>query len=359
MQASQARWAVVAFCMLGSLGCQGTKSWWPGQKPLAYSQSSPNPPAVQQAQQGHQTQPYSQAPAYTDQASYGQTQGAAVAPAGYPTNGYPIGNANAQDPYGMAGQAGAGAYPGYPQGQQQLQGAYPEQYSNTANPYAQPGAGMGGYADSQANYAGNAGYQQTGANSVPGAGGYSARTADARAGGYSTNSPYDATGGAGAADPGQYNGAAGAGGPPVAGDPYQPGQTGYQPGQTGYNPQGVAPYQPPAPYHSDPNATGAGDAPYRPGSTKDYAPSGAAATGDYGQPPAGAAPAGYGNTSAYPTGPAAGGYGSASPYPSTSAGTGSYGAPPAYPSTAAPAVDRYGRPIQQASGGYSDPTLQR
>jgi serine/threonine-protein kinase len=339
--------------MLGSLGCQSTKpSWWPGQK-LAYSQSSPNPPQIQQ-QQAQQAQPYQPAPSYMDQTGYGQPQGTAAPPAGYPSNGYPIGHANAQDPYGTAGQTASGAN-AYPQGQPQGIGAYPEQYSGAANPYAQPGASTGGYPDAQTGYAAaNPAYQQGGGNpygATGATGGYNpTRTADARtAGGYSTNSPYDGGGygGAGAADQGQYNSAGAAGGPPIANDPYQPGHTGYQPGQTGYNPAGTAPYQSPAaPYRSDPNAAGAGEAPYRPGSTKDFAPgaAGAATTGDYGQPPAAGAPAGYGNGSAYPATSAPGGYGGSSAYPNT---------------PAAPAVDRYGRPIQQASGNTYDPTLQR
>lgn len=343
MQASLARWAVVTFCTLGTVGCQSTKpGWWPGQKPLAYSQSSTTPPNVQQPQQYAQQQ--QQATGYTDPNSYNQAAGATAQ--GYPTGGYPIGsNAPAHDPYGAAAQqtaAGANAYSqGYGQTQQAAGGAYPEQYHNATNPYAQQGAGLGGYPDAQGatGYPSAQGYQQGGANPYGAAqGGYSGvRTADARttaAPGYNTGSPYDTTNyGAGAAqDPNQYNQPGVSGQPTGAPTDQQYQSAGsWQPGNTGYNPPNTTPYQMPnGQYPSDPSGAGQGDTPYRPGSTKDFGPTGATTptTGGYTSPTTGAAGAGYAAQGAYPgTAPAA-------------------------------AVDRYGRPIQDSAMGY-DATMQR
>jgi hypothetical protein len=347
MQASLARWAVVTSCLLGSLGCQSAKpSWWPGQKPVYSSSSSTPPPAVQQQQQQQYAQ-QQQAPGY-DPASYAQN-GAGAATGGYPPNAYQIGNNNPQDPYGMSGMQGAAAgnayNHGYSQTQQPNVGAYPEQYANGANPYAQSGGSMGGLADQQGatGYQQAQGYQQPAANpygSTGAAAGYNMRTADARtagAPGYQTGGAYDTTnyGGAPATDPGQYNPTAASGQTPaMPSEQSYPANNNWQPGNTGYNPPGTTPYQVPGgAYGNDPNAAGQTDPGYRPGSTKDYAPSGtgAATTGGYGQP----------TTSA---GAAAGVYNS---------GAGYSNAP------ASPNVDRYGRPIQQATNGYGDPTLQR
>lgn len=347
MQASLARWAVVTFCLLGSIGCQSAKpSWWPGQKPV-YSSSSSNPPPVAQQQQQQYSQ-QQQAPAY-DPATYSQS-GAGAATGGYPANAYPIGNSNPQDPYGVSGMQGApaaNAYnPGYSQTQQPSVGAYPEQYATGANPYAQSGASMGGFADQQSatGYQQPQGYQQPATNPYGAAGaatGSNVRTADARtagAPGYQTGSAYDTTnyGGTPATDPAQYNpGATGGQSPAMPNEQPYPPNSNWQPGNTGYNPPGTTPYQVPgSAYGSDPNGAGQADPGYRPGNTKDFAPgsTGAATTGGYAQPPtsAGAAAGAYNSTAGYSNAPAS------------------------------PNVDRYGRPIQQATNnGYGDPALQR
>ena len=367
MQASLARWAVVTFCTLGSLGCQSSKpGWWPGQKTIPYSQSSSAPPAAVQQQQ--QQQYPTPANGYIDQANAGQ---GGAANAYQQAGGYPIGNnpqagygaaANDPNPYGQAQQ------------QQPMAGAYPENYPNTANPYAQPTA-MGGYADPQAGYPGSQGYGQAGGNpygSTGAAPGYDpVRTADARqaaGGGYGTNSPYDPNtygGGGGYPPQDQYNPqtpAAPVGGYPQTQSPteqaypntggYQPGGagTGYQPGATGYNPPGTTQYQSPTGPYADQTAaaqTAAAqtDPHYRPGSTSDYSPTAGAAGSA-----ASTAATGYGQP-ATTTAAAPGGYGNTARYPST---TGTGAAP------ASPTVDRYGRPIQEAAGGYgTDGTMQR
>src|SRR5487761_444334 len=133
MQASLPRWAAVTFCLLGSVGCQGTKpGWWPGHKGPVYSQSSTTPPAAvtQQYQQPGQGQQYpQQAPTYMDQA--GQAAGSQGTATSYQSGagGYPIGSANPQDPYGMAGtQPAPGANPyeqGYGQQQHRWSGPTP------------------------------------------------------------------------------------------------------------------------------------------------------------------------------------------------------------------------------------------
>lgn len=353
MQASLARWAVVTLSTLGAIGCQGAKpGWWPGHKGPVYSNSSTTPPA------GLPQQPYSQqqgqqqpqlAPAYMDQAAYGQP-GAQGAQNGYSTaGGYPIGNANPQDQYaGAAGGANAASPYDQAYSQQQPNGAYPENYQTGAAP-------AGGYAGQPAGYSQAQPYAQPGGNPYAGAnpaGGYEQpRTADARyqagaPGGYGTNSPYDTNaynGGYSGQDPNIQPGAA-AGGyqqTPAQADQqqqYQPGNTGYQPGNTGYAPPGVAPYQSPGGnYSTDPNATSQADPHYRPGSTGDYAPatSPAAATASNGFAPA----AGTGSAPA-----------SAARYPQAGAG-------PAADASAQQQVDRYGRPIQEATGPYG--TMQR
>lgn len=361
MQASLTRWVVVTFCTLGSLGCASNKpGWWPGQKTIPYSQSSTTPPAA--AQQQPQQQYPTPANGYIDQANAGG-QTAIANNYQQAAGGYPIGS-NPQDPYGAAAN-GANPYDqAYAhQQQQQMAGAYPENYPNTANPYAQPGAG--GYVDPQAagGYPGGQGYGQQGANPYGSAGaapGYDpVRTADARQapGGYGTNSPYDASTYGGYQQQDQYNSqtpAAPAGGYPQTQSPtdqsypntggYQSGgaSNGYQQGAAGYNPPGTTQYQPPTGPYADQTSTAQVDAPYRPGSTKDYAAptAGAASTAGtgYGQPAAttAAAPGGYGNPSRYPS------------------ATGAGAAP------ASPQLDRYGRPIQEAAGGYgTDGTMQR
>lgn len=367
MQASLTRWAVVTFCTLGAVGCQGTKpGWWPGQKGPVYSNASSTPPAGVPQQAPPQQQ------GYMDQANnYGQTGGAPAYQPG--AGGYPIGNANPQDPYGMAGAAatpGSNPYDqAYAQQQQQATGAYPEQYPGGAASYGQPGAQQGGYADPQGagGYGQGQGYQ-AGANPYGGAAanpGYDpVRAADARyqagapaggQGGYGTNSPYDAGGAGGypAQDP--YNQAAPAGGyqqgAAPAEQPYQPGNTGYQPGNTGYAPAGTTPYQAPAGAYNG-STSGAGqvaDAPYRPGSTSDYLPtgSGAANTAAAGYSPAATAT----SAPAAATAPAGYGAGATARYPSTAGAGGS---------AASPQLDRYGRPIPESAGGYgNDANLQR
>lgn len=347
MQASLARWAVVTFCMLGSLGCQGTKpGWWPGKKSIPYSQSSSTPPAAVQQQQYP-----TPAAGYMDQAGNQQTS----------QNGYPIGN-NQQNAYGAVAANGANPYdPAYAQQQQQAGGAYPDQYPNTGNPYAQSGAAGNGYGDPQS------GYSQAAQNPYGAAGaggGYDpVRTADARqapgaaggAPGYGTNSQYDPNNNGGYPPQDQYNPAAPAGGYPQGTsqpDPsypqgnsgYQPGNTGYQPGNTGYAPPGTTQYQPPTGPYADQTSTAQVEQPYRPGSTSDYSPAGAGAAGTAAT---GTAPAGYGQPAA-PTASAPAGYNNAARYPNTAAA----GPGNAYPSS--PAVDRYGRPIQEAAGSFGN-----
>lgn len=353
MQASIARWAVVTLSTLAAIGCQGTKpGWWPSRKGPVYSSSSTTPPSglPQQGypQQTGQQQPQL-APGYMDQAGYGQA-GAQAAPNGYSTAGaYPIGNANPQDQYAASGGAASAANP-YDQGyaQQQPAGAYPESYQTGAGP-------AGGYAGQPAGYSQSQAYPPAGGSPYAGAnpaGGYEQpRTADARyqagaPGGYGTSSPYDTNaygGGYSGQDPNAQP-AAPAGGyqqsPAPTEQPYQPGNTGYQPGDTGYNPPGMTPYQSPAgSYNPDPNATSQTDPHYRPGSTSDYAqaasPAATTASNAYGTPAgAGGAPA------------------SAGRYPQAGGGAGAGGF------SAQPQLDRYGRPIQEASGPYGG-TMQR
>lgn len=353
MQASLARWAVVTLSTLGAIGCQGAKpGWWPGHKGPVYSNSSTTPPAglPQQPPYSQQGQQQPQlAPAYMDQAGYAQP-GAQGAAGGYSTAGaYPIGSANPQDQYAGMGGGATGASP-YDQAytQQQPAGAYPENY--------QTGAGAaGGYAGQPAGYSQAQPYSAPGGTPYAGAnpaGGYEqARTADARyqagaAGGYGTSSPYDTN---------TYNGgysgqdlnaqpAAAAGGyqqPPTQTEQqYQPGNTGYQPGNTGYAPPGTAPYQSPGGgYSPDPNATSQAEPHYRPGSTSDYSP----AT----SPAATTASTGLGSATGTASAPAVGGR-----YPQTGGGPATDGY------AAQPQVDRYGRPIQEASGAYGG-TMQR
>lgn len=350
MQASLARWAVVTFCTLGAVGCQGTKpGWWPGNKAPVYSQSSTTPPAglpqqYSQQQQAYpqqqQQQGYPQTPGYMDAAS---AQGAQT---GYQTAGaYPIGNGNSQDAYASAATGTTPYDHGYAQQQQQAAGAYPEQFQTGAG-VTQAGGAVGGY---QGGYPQTNGYQQTGVNGYgaadPAAGYEQTRTADARyqTGGtqpYGTNSPYDPSGSNGGYSPqdpyGQGGAAAGYQQAPAQTEPqYQPGTTNYQPGNTGYAPPGTAPYQSPAgPYSPDPNATSQADPHYRPGSTGDYSPAGNAT--------ATAATTGFGAAPA--TSNAAPLTGAAPRYPQTSTGTAtdSYQSQPA---------DRYGR-TQDAASGY-------
>jgi hypothetical protein len=279
-----------------------------------------------------------------DSTNYNQT-GAQGAQNNYQTaGGYPIGNANPQDPYGMAATGtAAGANP-YDHGyaQQQPAGAYPEQYQ--AAGVSQAGTTTGGYAGQPA------GYQQAGANQYGGgasnAGYDQTRTADSRyqagaATGYGTNSPYDATvngGGYSAQDPySQAGAAAGYQQAPAQTEQYQPGNTGYQPGNTGYTPPGTTPYHSPAgSYGSDPNATSQADPHYRPGGTGDYLPTGATGTAATASTGYGVAPTGASATTGTTAAPA---------YPQTGTATDPYPAQQ-------PAVDRYGRPIQESAGGY-------
>lgn len=379
MHASLTRWAVVTFCLAGSVGCAGSRpSFWPWRKPT-YSQSSQTAPqlppyAQQSGAYGDQTanSQYQQqypAPAYPPQ---GGTQ---AAPAGY--NQGAGGNYNtAQDPYAAAGNVAAngqaGGYDAY--GQAAAGATDPYAASNpyqTGVPaggqaYGNPAAaqqnyggqydyGQQNYAQQQQAYAGQGGgYQQQAANNY-GAVGASNYTADSRAGGYGAGSPYDATGAYGAADAGQYNaggqgqyapagqGATGAAGASWGGsqgtggaattDPYQ------QPAAGGYNQPAGSQYQGSGAGYGDANVAQQ-DPRYRPGSTGDYVPTGGTAAG-------GAAGTGWGQTATGAGATSAAASYNQSRYPSTGGSA-----------AAATSANRYGGGAGTLNPDVNSPTVR-